>query len=160
MTEWVLKYWYNSYRGTCKIVSPLSTYHNESYYGWTISVVEERCVKADRVYKKRRPTEQNAWYSPPGGPLFTITFADKEKDDIVQVVDTSVLSSFASTAEVTAGAKSPYFNEKKRTEFENMEGRPAKKQKLDNTYSFQPQSVIKPSNAILTKRPLTFIKKQ
>jgi hypothetical protein len=53
MTEWILIYYYNSYRGKCKIISPLSTFDQESYYGWTISISDNKCICSEKVSKKR-----------------------------------------------------------------------------------------------------------
>lgn len=65
MLEWVLNYFYNAYRGNCVIVSPLSTFQNRSYYGWTISILDEICVKADEVSQDKRPSTEHFWYAPP-----------------------------------------------------------------------------------------------
>jgi hypothetical protein len=58
MTEWIFLNYYNSWRGNCKIPSPLSTLDRESYYGWTISIVDNKCVTAERVSTSRIPNGQ------------------------------------------------------------------------------------------------------
>jgi len=66
MTEWVLFYMYNSYRGSCIVPSPISTYMGHPYYGWTISLSDDSCLQGNYVTKKKRETTECSWFR---GPL-------------------------------------------------------------------------------------------
>lgn len=72
MLEWTLNYYYNGYRGSCKIVSPLSTFNNESYYGWEISVTNNCCVIAKSVCETKKQTIESSWIP----NLINITFTN------------------------------------------------------------------------------------
>lgn len=49
---WVLEYWLNNYRNTCRVYPPHSLYKNKSYYGWFINAATE-CLPAPEVSEER-----------------------------------------------------------------------------------------------------------